>query len=116
MTVRTFEGWDDPPAGFMEADLVARSGPTAKGSFVQTLTLIDIATGWTECAPLSVREQTLLTGVLGEIRKLLPFTLVGLDADNDSVFANETVRNHCLSALSSGSATAPPRHTCARVR
>jgi hypothetical protein len=24
---------------------------------VQTLTLTDIATGWTECAPLLVREQ-----------------------------------------------------------
>ena len=61
VAVRTFEGWDDPPPGFMEADLVAHSGPTAKGSFVQTLTLTDIATGWTECAPVLVREQKLLT-------------------------------------------------------
>ena len=37
--VRTFYGWDDPAPGFMEADLVAHSGPTAEGSFVQTLTL-----------------------------------------------------------------------------
>ena len=59
--VRTFDGWDDPAPGFVEADLVAHSGPTAKGSFVQTLTLTDIATGWTECAPLLVREQKLLT-------------------------------------------------------
>jgi hypothetical protein len=42
--VRTFDGWDDPPPGFVETDLVAHSGPTAKGSFVQTLTLTDIAT------------------------------------------------------------------------
>jgi hypothetical protein len=55
--VRTFDGWDDPAPGFVEADLVAHSGPTAKGSFVQTLTLTDIATGWTECAPLLVRER-----------------------------------------------------------
>ncbi len=48
----------------MEANLVAHSGPTAEGSFVQTLTLTDIVTGWTECAPLLVREQTLLTEVL----------------------------------------------------
>jgi hypothetical protein len=93
--VRTFDGWDDPPPGFMEADLVAHSGPTAKGSFVQTLTVTDIATGWTECAPLLVREQTLLTEVLGEVRKLLPFPLLGFDSDNDSVFMNETVRDHC---------------------
>jgi hypothetical protein len=82
----------------MEADLVAHSGPTVKGSFVQTLTLTDIATGWTECAPVLVREQTLLTEVLGEMRKLLPFPLLGFDTDNDSVFMNETVRDYCEKA------------------
>jgi len=70
----------------------------AKGSFVQTLVLTDIATGWTECAPLLVREQRLLTEVLSEMRKLLPFALLGLDTDNDSVFMNDTVRDYCLAA------------------
>ena len=96
--VRTFDGWDDPPPGFVEADLVAHSGPVARGSFVQTLVLTDIATGWTECAPLLVREQRLLTEVLSELRKLLPFALLGLDTDNDSVFMNETVRDYCEKA------------------
>jgi hypothetical protein len=96
--VRTFADWDDPPPGFVEADLVAHSGPVARGSFVQTLVLTDIATGWTECAPLLVREQRLLTEVLGELRKLLPFPLLGLDTDNDSVFMNETVRDYCEQA------------------
>jgi len=96
--VRTFADWDDPPPGFVEADLVAHSGPVARGSFVQTLVLTDIATGWTECAPLLVREQRLLTEVLGELRKVLPFPLLGLDTDNDSVFMNETVRDYCEQA------------------
>jgi hypothetical protein len=96
--VRTFDGWDDPSPGFVEADLVSHSGPVAKGSFVQTLVLTDIATGWTECAPLLVREQRLLTEVLGEMRKLLPFALLGFDTDNDSVFMNETVRDYCVAA------------------
>src|SRR3982075_2401956 len=96
--LRTFDGWNDPPPGFVEADLVAHSGPVAKGSFVQTLVLTDIATGWTECAPLLVREQRLLTEVLSELRKLLPFALLGLDTDNDSVFMNETVRDYCKQA------------------
>jgi len=43
--VRTFDGWDDPPPGFVEADLVAHSGPVTRGSFVYTLVLTDIATG-----------------------------------------------------------------------
>jgi hypothetical protein len=96
--VRTFDGWDDPAPGFVEADLVAHSGPTAKGSYVQTLTLTDISTGWTECAPLLVREQKLLTEVLSEVRKRMPFALLGFDTDNDSVFMNETVKSYCEEA------------------
>src|SRR5438105_5310576 len=93
--VRTFADWDDPPPGFVEADLVAHSGPVARGSFVQTLVLTDIATGWTECAPLLVREQGLLIEVLTELRKFLPLPLLGFDSDNDSVFMNDTVRDYC---------------------
>jgi hypothetical protein len=96
--VRTFSDWGDPAPGHVEADLVAHSGPTARGSFVQTLVLTDIATGWTECVPLLVREQVLLTEVLGEVRKVLPFPLLGFDTDNDSVFLNETVRDYCAAA------------------
>src|SRR5215207_11652355 len=70
--VRTFSDWGDPPPGFVEADLVAHSGPVASGAFVQTLVLTDVATGWTECAPLLVREQTLLVGVLTQLRALMP--------------------------------------------
>jgi hypothetical protein len=65
------------------------------GAFLQTLVVTDIASGWTELAPLLVREQTLLIDVLGEIRRRLPFPLLGFDVDNDSVFMNETVRDYC---------------------
>ena len=92
---RTFSDWRDPPPGFVEADLVAHSGPVTNGAFVQTLVVTDIASGWTELAPLLVREQTLLIDVLGEIRRRLPFPLLGFDVDNDSVFMNETVRDYC---------------------
>ena len=93
--VRTFSDWRDPPPGFVEADLVAHSGPVTRGSFVQTLVVTDIASGWTELAPLLVREQTLLVDVLREIRRQLPFPLLGFDTDNDTVFMNETVRDYC---------------------
>ena len=33
--------------------------------------------------------------VLGEIRRRLPFPLLGFDTDNDTVFMNETVRDYC---------------------
>jgi hypothetical protein len=93
--IRTFTDWQDPSPGFFEADLVTHSGPRASGSFICTLVLTDIATGWTECAPLLVREQKLLTEVLTELRKLMPMPLLGLDTDNDTVFMNETVHDYC---------------------
>jgi hypothetical protein len=96
--VRTSADWNDPAPGFVEADLVAHSGPSASGSFIQTLVLTDIATGWTECAPLLVREQHLLSSVLTELRKELPFALLGLDTDNDTVFMNETLKTYCEQA------------------
>ena len=45
-----------------------------------------------------VREQKLLSEVLTELRRLLPFGLLGFDTDNDSVFLNETVRDYCRDA------------------
>jgi hypothetical protein len=45
-----------------------------------------------------VREQTLLVAVLDELRKSMPFELLGFDTDNDSVFINETVRDYCTAS------------------
>lgn len=45
-----------------------------------------------------MREQRLLTEVIGQLGKLLPFALLGLDTDDDSVFMNEPVRDYCLAA------------------
>ncbi|CAH2394394.1 hypothetical protein MES4922_10307 [Mesorhizobium ventifaucium] len=42
-----------------------------------------------------VREQKLLSEVLTELRRLLPFQLLGFDTGNDSVFLNETIRDYC---------------------
>lgn len=93
--IRTHADWNDPVPGFLEADLVAHSGPSSSGSFIQTLVMTDIATGWTECAPLLFREQHLPGEVLTQLRTLLPFTLRGFDTDNDTVFMNETIRAWC---------------------
>jgi hypothetical protein len=50
--IRTFAQWDDHRPGFLEADLVAHCGGNVFGGYLYTLTLTDIATGWTECLPL----------------------------------------------------------------
>ncbi|MGF6922304.1 hypothetical protein OKW28_006501 [Paraburkholderia sp. 40] len=59
--VRTFADWRDPPPGFFEIDMVEHcGGPKTDGDFVHTLTLTDIASGWTECVAMRVRNQMLV--------------------------------------------------------
>ena len=55
--IRTFNDWGNPPPGFCEIDMVAHGGTSVAGSFIQTLTMVDIATGWTECLPLVARDE-----------------------------------------------------------
>ncbi len=93
--IRTYADWNDPPPGFFEADLVSHSGPLTSGSFAQTLVLTDIASGWTECAPLLFREQQLLREVLTVLCSVTPLPILGFDTDNDTVFINETVKAWC---------------------
>jgi hypothetical protein len=93
--IRTFGDWNDPEPGYMESDLVAHCGGSMAGSVVHTLVLTDIATGWTECVPLIVRDQALIVEALEQIRKTLPFPLRGFDTDNDGAFINQTVLDYC---------------------
>lgn len=94
--IRTFADWNEPIPGFMEMDLVAHCGDVAAGSFAHTLTLTDIASGWTECLPLVVRESSLVVEAVDGLRTSLPFRISGLDVDNGSEFLNETLLRYCL--------------------
>jgi hypothetical protein len=94
--VRTFADWNEPPPGSMEMNCVAHCGDANRGSYVNSLVLTDIASGWTEAAPLVVRESGLLVETLERIRQGLPFALRALDVDNGSEFVNESLINYCL--------------------
>jgi hypothetical protein len=87
--VRTFSDWNDLKTGFVEADLVAHCGTSVHGVYLNTLTLTDVATGWTECLALLHHTQQHVQRGLEESRRLLPFPLLGLDTDNGSEFLNE---------------------------
>jgi len=94
--VRTFADWNDPPPGYFEMDLVEHCGGVKEGgNFVHSLVLTDIATAWTECVALPVREQSLVGTGLAKVRDQLPFPMLGVDTDNDSAFMNETMRAYC---------------------
>ena len=93
--VRTYNDWNWPPPGFLEIDLVAHCGGTLSGSFIHSLVATDICTGWTEAVPLPAREQSLVVEGLEAIAGQLPFPVLGIDSDNDSVFINQTLIRYC---------------------
>jgi len=93
--IRTFAGWNDPVPGFCEMDFVVHSGGSMSGRPIHTLVLTDIASGWTECLSLLVRDQQLVVEALDVLRLRLPIALRGLDCDNDSAFLNPTLIAYC---------------------
>ena len=93
--VRTFQDWNEARPGFMEADLVAHCGTHADGAYLYTLTLTDIATGWTECLPLLNRGQEAVVAALKRAQQLLPFPLLGIDTDNGAEFINVELLAFC---------------------
>jgi len=95
--LRTFADWNEPLPGSMEMDTVAHCGEANRGSYINSLVLTDVASGWTEAAPLVVRESTLVVETLERVRLSLPFALRALDVDNGSEFVNDRLIQYCLS-------------------
>jgi hypothetical protein len=93
--IRTFQEWKGTRPGFLEADLVAHCGTDIEGGYLYTLTLTDIATGWTECLPLLYRSQETVLAALQQARLLFPFPILGIDTDNGGEFINEAVIVYC---------------------
>jgi hypothetical protein len=93
--IRTFQEWKETRPGFLEADLVAHCGTDIEGGYLYTLTLTDVATGWTECLPLLYRSQETVLAALQQARLLFPFPILGIDTDSGGEFINEAVLAYC---------------------
>jgi len=89
--IRTFSDWNDPGPGFLEIDFVVHCGGSMADSFIHTLAVTDICSGWTDCLPLLARSQSLVVEGLDALFRQIPFPILGIDSDNDSAFINETL-------------------------
>ena len=93
--IRTFADWGDEEPGFFEADLVAHCGWSMEGSFLYTLVLTDISTGWVECIALLHRSGASVINGLDKAHKLIPFPILGIDTDNGTEFINSDLIDYC---------------------
>ena len=93
--LRTFGSEDQKAPGFVEVDLVAHDGGASRGDYHYTLTLTDVATGWTELRAVRNKAQKWVFPALQLLVSQLPFAVRGLNADNGGEFINKNLYNWC---------------------
>jgi len=93
--IRTWADWDEAVPGFVEIDLVGHEGGNSCGEFCFTLTVTDIATGWTINRSVRNKAQRWVLEALVHISAAFPFPIRGIDSDNGSEFINEHLLRHC---------------------
>jgi len=95
IAIRTWAQWDDAAPGLVEIDLVGHEGGNAIGEHAYTLTVTDIATGWTENRSVPNKARKWVIAALADIANVLPFPLLGSDSDNGSEFINHHLLAWC---------------------
>ena len=86
--IRTFSDWEEGRPGFLEVDLVVHCGESTEGFYLSTLNTVDVHTVWG-------KGQDKVRGAIHQVRKRLPFALLGLDSDNGSEFINHELKQYC---------------------
>ena len=95
---KTFSDWKEPTPGYLEIDFVAHCGGSLSGSFIHSLVVTDVCSGWTEAIPLLAREQSLVVAGIQAIGQQIPINILGINSDNDSAFINDTLLDFCKQA------------------
>jgi len=93
--IRTFTDWEENAPGFLEADLVAHCGESVEGFYLNTLSAVDVATGWIECIGTWGKGQSRVRQGIHRVRQRLPFPMQGFDSDNGGEFINQHLLSYC---------------------
>ena len=75
---------------FLEAALVPHCGESTEGFYLNTLSTVDVATGWSECVGVWGKGQERVGGAVHRVRQRLPFPLLGLGSDNGASLLTNT--------------------------
>jgi hypothetical protein len=87
--------WDVTVPGWSETDLVSHTGNCGDGECLHSLNLTDILTTWVETHAVMGKSQVRVCAALDELRRALPFRLLGIDSDNGSEFINAHLVRYC---------------------
>ena len=93
--IRTWSEWKGVQPGSVQADLVLHCGESLEGFFLTTLTVVDVATGWTEVQPVWGLGMERVGGGVEEAARRLPVALRELHTDNGGEFINHGLSDWC---------------------
>jgi hypothetical protein len=66
--IRTFADWQEDRPGFIETDLVAHCGESVEGFYLNTLSAVDVSSGWMECLPVWGKGQERVKTAVHHVR------------------------------------------------
>ncbi len=93
--IQTYTPWDNHIPGFEEIDFAALCGESLRGDYVNILDIVNIAVCWSELQGLMGKSRFEVTKALETIKNRLPFSLKGIDSDNDAPFINDHFITYC---------------------
>jgi hypothetical protein len=79
--------------GFTQSDTVAHCGDRLEGAFMNSITITDIFSAWTENSAIFTKKGLEVKRSLNNIEKRLPFNLLAINTDSGSEFLNTPVFN-----------------------
>jgi hypothetical protein len=94
--IRTWAQWSEDVPGFVEIDLVGHEGGNSSGEFCFTLTVTDIATGWTINRSVKNKAAIWVFEAIQYVIAQFPFPILGIDSDNGSEFINAHLLAFCV--------------------
>ena len=71
--LRTFAEWNEHRLAFLEIGLVAHCGDCTEGEYLNTLSAVDIGTGWVACRAGLDKGQQRVGSAVHHIGQSLPF-------------------------------------------
>jgi transposase InsO family protein len=93
--IRTWSEWSENTPGFVEIDLVGHEGGNSIGEFCFTLTVTDVATGWTVNRSVKNKAAVWVLAAIDHACERFPFPILGIDSDNGAEFINADLLEYC---------------------
>jgi hypothetical protein len=94
--VKTASEFDRNIVGYTEIDFVESCGSSASGEYVNSLSVVDVSTGWWEGEAVIGKSQERAVGAIKNVKSRLPFPLLGIHPDNGTNLINALLYNYML--------------------